>query len=395
MARWRFLRGWTAEELDENLSKAATLEPNFSDDGGLSRELGWNVVTSRASIAREAPGVPVEGGAFSLAWEAIARFEHSDPRIVAVHFRRGAELPERLLLLELRALGLRFLCPARIAAVQTGGDADFTHRSFTLETLRGHIERGKERFLLEKDHRTGEIRFLIEAAWLPGDLPNWWSRLGFELVGRRYQRAWHRLAHLRLRRIAAGAGAERSRAGGDIEQEGAPMAIQPVQFVAQRGLGRWGVDVEQEMEDMRRDTLWRAAGFGALSGIRSLGPPAILWRPKRGLGPALVLLAAGEMIADKLPIPPRTRPISLAARALSGGLAGGQATGTRRRWRGSGALVGATAAIASTFLSREVRAWADRRSRALGYAVAIAEDAVVVFAGARLAASMARRRRGC
>src|SRR5690606_23264095 len=69
------------------------------------------------------------------------------------------------------------------------------------DTLPGHLETGSEWFLVTKAHADGSIRLRIQASWRPGEFPNWWSRLGFALVGRRYQRAWHRLAYLRMRRL--------------------------------------------------------------------------------------------------------------------------------------------------------------------------------------------------
>jgi len=393
MAEWRYLRGWSDDEVAARLERSEALPLNFSVDDPLTIENGWNHVRSHATIAREAPGPPAE--AFGRAWRAITVFEHSDPRIVVGHFRADVPLERRRILLQLQVFGLRFLCPARVGSVREESDGAVTRRGFTIETLEGHIERGRELFLLEKDHATGEVRFRIEAAWQEGDFPNAWSHAGFEILGRRYQRAWHRLAHLRLRRLAAGP--EVHPAGEAFAHEGHWLPSEPVQFYAQRGLGRRGVDVEQEVEDMRRDTFWRAAGLGALSGVRSMGPPALLaWGLERRRGPRftpiLALLGAGEMVADKFPIPSRTHPVSLAGRALSGAIVGGLAAGRKERWKSS-ALVGASAAVASTFVSGTARAHAARRSPALGYVVAAAEDALVVGAGARLATSAVRGRR--
>lgn len=393
MAEWRHLRGWSEWELASRLAAIEGLPLNFRDGERLTLENGWNVVQSHAVIAREHPGPPTGAGAFSRAWRAVADFEHSDPRIVIAHFHPDTPLERRHLLLELHALSLRFLCPARVAAVLLESDGASTRRGFTIETLAGHIERGRELFLLEKDHDTGEVRFRIEAAWREGDFPTLWSRVGFELLGRRYQRAWHRLSHLRLRRIAAGLEAHESLEGVGIAHEGHRMPFGQVQLYAQRGIGRRDVDVEQEVEDMRSDTLWNAAGLGALSGVRSLGPPALLGRRfGRKAGSILPVLGAGEAIADKLPIPPRTRPAPLMARAISGAIAGRLAAGPREPWKGA-SLVGASAAVASTFLSARLRATAIRRSRMLGYVVALAEDALVLGAGTRLAARTRTRRR--
>ncbi len=385
MAAWRYLRGWSEAELAARLDAIEPLSLNFPASEALTIENGWNRVQSHATIAYEKPGPP--GEAFQRAWHAISIFEHSDPRIVIAHFRVDVPLERRRILLELHALGLRFLCPASIGAVHEESDGARSRRGFTMETLDGHIERGRESFLLEKDHATGELRFRIEAAWREGDFPNAWSHAGFEILGRRYQRAWHRLAHLRLRRLAAGPDIHPPSEG--IAHEGHRIPSGPVQLFAQRGLGRRGVDVEQEIEDMRRDTSWRAAGLGALSGVRSLGPPALVaWGFQRRralrLSPFLAVLAAGEMIADKFPIPPRTSPLPLAGRAISGAIVGALAAGRQERWRRS-ALVGASVAVASTFVSGMVRTHASRRSTALGYLVAAVEDALVLGAGARLA----------
>ena len=65
------------------------------------------------------------------------------------------------------------------------------------DTLVGHIERGIEWFTLTRS-ADGNLHFRIEAHWQRGELPNWWSRLGFALLARRYQRMWHRQAHRRL-----------------------------------------------------------------------------------------------------------------------------------------------------------------------------------------------------
>jgi uncharacterized membrane protein len=177
-----------------------------------------------------------------------------------------------------------------------------------------------------------------------------------------------------------------------------------VQFFAQRGVGRLGVDVEQEQEDWRRDKLWRALGLGALSGVRSMSGPAMvaLDLELRGkdvisgrklpfrLGPPLAALAAAEFVADKLPFTPaRTQAASVAARAVSGAFVG-SATARKREAKLAPALVGAAAAVASTFASFRVRKRGIQHSKRMGYAVALAEDALVAWAGSRLARTTSR-----
>ncbi|HUH13130.1 MAG TPA: hypothetical protein VMK65_08465, partial [Longimicrobiales bacterium] len=99
----------------------------------------------------------------------------------------------------------------------------------------------------------------------------------------------------------------------------------------------------------------------------------------------LPLLAAGEMIADKLPwIPARTDPLPLLGRAALGAMAG--AVVGRRA--GSGTLLpaamGAAAAVAVASMATALR----RRADEMGVpdmALGLLEDGAVLAAGAALA----------
>ncbi|HVZ33130.1 MAG TPA: DUF1990 family protein [Polyangiaceae bacterium] len=160
---------------------------------------------SEAIIAREAPGPPRPGGAFERACELSARYEFSDPRIVIGHFDPARPLLGRPLLLELRALGLRLLVGVRIEEVREQDDAaaDVSLFAWRYDTLPGHVEFGSEWFRVLQRHSSGEVSFQIEARWRAGEFPNAWMRTGFGWVVHRYQRAWHRLAYVRLRRLLA------------------------------------------------------------------------------------------------------------------------------------------------------------------------------------------------
>src|SRR4051794_6347253 len=114
--------------------------------------------------------------------------------------------------------------------------------------------------------------------------------------------------------------------------------------------------------------LSRAAALGFTAGLRSFTPQAAL-HPRR----AVLLLAAGELVGDKLPFPPRR----LAAPGLIGRLAGGAAAGVVVAGR-NGAAVGAAAALAGSYAGARVR---ELRP---GLSTALAEDAVAV--GGALAA---------
>lgn len=146
--------------------------------------------------------MPTDPGPFHRARRALERYAFSDPGIVEAHFDPRTPLQGRRLLLELKVPLLRYLSGVLVTEVRDETSQDTSTYGFRYDTLEGHIERGWEWFLIRKDHASGAITFHIAASWLPGDFPNWWSRVGFALVGSRYQRRWHRLAHERMMAFA-------------------------------------------------------------------------------------------------------------------------------------------------------------------------------------------------
>jgi uncharacterized protein (UPF0548 family) len=196
MAEWRFGHGWTDAELRDRLERFRDLPLNFAAVDGSSR---WNRYYTEAMVGLESRGEPVRGGPFERARAAVEAYQFSDPGIVVGHFDPAEPLRGRTLALEIQVLGLHYLCGVRVNAVRVREERDETVFAFRYDTLEGHIERGMEWFLLTKKHRSGEVWFRIHASWQEGEFPNWWSRAGFRLLGRRYQLAWHRLAYLRLR----------------------------------------------------------------------------------------------------------------------------------------------------------------------------------------------------
>lgn len=196
MAEWRIARGWTEHELQRHLAGLASLPLNFDEDPETLPAPGWSTYSSEAVIAQSRPGPPRAGGAFDRGREAISSYEFSDTRIVRAHFDNGRALPGRPMLLEIKAFRvLHYLSGVVVGEVRSEAKDDETAFGFRYDTLEGHIERGSEWFMLRKKHDSGEIRFRICASWLPGDFPNWWSRIGFAFVGRYYQRKWHLRAH--------------------------------------------------------------------------------------------------------------------------------------------------------------------------------------------------------
>ena len=223
---WRLGRGWSASELERRLVALRHQPVTAASERGGAR------YHSEAVVYQEPPGPPLADGGFARARELVRRYEFSDPRIVTGHFDRRAPLLGRPMLLEIRVLGLRYLCGVVVGAVADRHEADRTVFGFRYDTLASHIEAGTEWFLLTKDHASGEIRFRIEAKWRAGQFPNWWSRVGFRLLARRYQRAWHRLAYLRLRAGLKARGLPALPRGDRLLHEGHPMPAPPVVAVA-------------------------------------------------------------------------------------------------------------------------------------------------------------------
>jgi uncharacterized protein (UPF0548 family) len=203
MAEWRVLRGWSSRALKARLDRLASARRNFdAADNEMTADRGWHHYHSEAVIAHEPEG----DACFERARVALADYQFSDPGIVVAHFEPDTPLLGRRILLEIKVVGLRYLCPALVSQVRREPGA----YGFRYDTLEGHIERGVEWFLLTKNER-GEIRFRVEARWKEGQLPNWWSRLGFLLLARRYQRSWHVRAHRRMALLAHHGSAARPR----------------------------------------------------------------------------------------------------------------------------------------------------------------------------------------
>jgi uncharacterized membrane protein len=130
----------------------------------------------------------------------------------------------------------------------------------------------------------------------------------------------------------------------------------------------------------------RAAVLGTVTGARTfLAPAALALRGRFGDGvPGKVakfvvpVLAAGEVVGDKLPMaPPRVEGPGLVGRVVSGAVSGRVVGGAR------GARVGAAFALASTYPSQLLRSTIVQRTPVPDIACAVPED----LAGAALAAA--------
>ncbi|MBD2767544.1 DUF4126 domain-containing protein [Hymenobacter sp. BT664] len=148
---------------------------------------------------------------------------------------------------------------------------------------------------------------------------------------------------------------------------------------------------------------WPVLGFATLAGMRSLSAPAFLShylvrQPVAGLAgsplrflrkpataTALKVLAASEMVADKLPnMPDRIAPPVLLGRLLTGALVGAAWYKSRHGCALTGGLLGGVVAVGATFISYALRTGISARSGVPVALVGVGEDALVLAGGAAL-----------
>jgi len=150
--------------------------------------------------------------------------------------------------------------------------------------------------------------------------------------------------------------------------------------------------------------------MGTLAGMRSMAAPAVIGQLSRngalddvtgaltvmkGSGFATVssIFAAGEFIADKLPmIPNRTDAGPLLGRALAGGLSGAVVCSAKRRSVLAGALLGAAAAVGAAYGAYYLRKRMGEKFHLPDMAVAVTEDAIVGAVGVALASRLSGER---
>ena len=148
------------------------------------------------------------------------------------------------------------------------------------------------------------------------------------------------------------------------------------------------------------DALLGAAGLGAVAGIRSMTPPALLSRAAsrgeiRGIGKTpfgflasprvstlLTVLAVGEMSADKLPFSPdRISAPGLAGRLATGALVGATLFSADGRNGTAGGAIGALSSLATSYASYYLRVGTQQRLGLPNPAGGIVEDAVALGLG--------------
>ncbi len=154
-----------------------------------------------------------------------------------------------------------------------------------------------------------------------------------------------------------------------------------------------------------------AALIGTMAGMRSMAAPAVIAQLSRtgnlgsltgglaifknhGLSVASGIFAAGEMVADKLPmVPNRTDAGPLLGRALTGGISGAVICSARKRSVLAGSLIGAAFAVGAAYAAYEMRKRLGKKFHLPDIAVALAEDVIVGTLGIALTSRLSREKR--
>lgn len=138
--------------------------------------------------------------------------------------------------------------------------------------------------------------------------------------------------------------------------------------------------------------------LGLVAGLRTLTPPTAIawaawlgWLPLDGTwlsflahpwaAPILTLMAAAELVGDKLPrTPSRKKPAVFAARLVSGAVCGAALTAPSGAWH-LGLMAGLVGAVIGTLAGYELRT---RAASAVGrdWPVALVEDAIALIGAA-------------
>lgn len=157
------------------------------------------------------------------------------------------------------------------------------------------------------------------------------------------------------------------------------------------------------MRRKKTKTLNKIMALAAIAGIRSMAAPALLSsylkaHPSKRLKRSSLafmqtekaantfkMLAAAEMLGDKLPFAPdRIKPMALIGRALSGALVGATLSRTSKKRKLGGGVIGLVSAVISSYVIFYVRKELAKSSIIPDSALGALEDILVVKGGQRL-----------
>ena len=140
------------------------------------------------------------------------------------------------------------------------------------------------------------------------------------------------------------------------------------------------------------ETYFRASALGAVAGLRAFTAPALLGyfasnredisSASRKFSVVLDLLAAGEIVGDKLPSAPnRTAVLGLIARIVSGAAVGGFVCARGRKSVSAGIAIGAVSSVAAAYAGQHIRQTIAEESGIPTGVLGAVEDAIAIGIG--------------
>lgn len=170
-------------------------------------KIGWYVDHYEATLAIEPPGAPLKEGPYAVVQEAIRLYQFPDPDLIHAVFDPAQALPGRNMLMFARFGGFTFTFGVRVGAVsddvrKNQRNEDIQFWGYSYRTLTGHFEIGEIRFEVNKNLKTGEVGFIIDAYSKPDRIPNFFYRTGFRIFGRSLQKYFASSSIERLQRLS-------------------------------------------------------------------------------------------------------------------------------------------------------------------------------------------------
>jgi uncharacterized protein (UPF0548 family) len=157
------------------------------------------------ALPGEPAGEPIENGSWQIARRLLRDYAFADPTRVRAIYDRGSSLEDRVMLLEIRFLGMRFDVGVRVEGVHDElRDVDGRRAriwGWSYRTLEGHLERGQMDYEVWKWLDSGAVEFRIHRRSRPAQIPNLWIALGFRMFGRREQVRFAQHACQRMLRL--------------------------------------------------------------------------------------------------------------------------------------------------------------------------------------------------
>lgn len=145
------------------------------------------------------------------------------------------------------------------------------------------------------------------------------------------------------------------------------------------------------------ETYYKVSALGAVAGLRAILAPALLSYvvsnrengefennplASRKVFVVLGLLAAGELVGDKLPFAPnRTDRLGLTARIISGAAGGGFVCARGKKSVPAGIAIGAASSVAAAYAGQHLRRAIAEKSGVPDAVLGAVEDAIAIGIG--------------